>query len=181
MTREEAVKLVEQNVSDTNLRKHMLAVEAVMRTLAGRFGENEEEWGLAGLLHDLDYEKTSNTPERHGLVTCEMLSQCCLPEQVIRTIKAHNNLIAPETRAEKAIICADNITGLIVACALVQPDKKIASVKTSSVKKKMKDKRFAAGVDREAILSCERIGLALDEFIDLSIGGMVLIAGELGL
>jgi putative nucleotidyltransferase with HDIG domain len=181
MTREEAVKLIEQNVSDANLRKHMLAVEAVMRALARRFGESEQDWALAGLLHDLDYEKTAQTPEKHGLVTCEMLSQCCVPEQVIRTIKAHNNLVEPQTRAEKAIICADNITGLVVACALVQPDKKIASVKTNSVKKKMKDKRFAAGVSREAILSCEGVGLTLDEFIDLSIAGMAAIAQELGL
>ena len=181
MNREEAWKLVEENVSGQNLRNHMLAVEAIMRGLARRFGEDEESWGLAGLLHDLDYDETFNTPEKHTTIAVEKLRELGISEDILRTIQAHNELVTPETTMEKAIICADDITGMITACALVRPSKKVADVKVKSVKKKMKDKSFAAGANRERIKSCENIDVPLDEFIALSLEAMTSIADQIGL
>lgn len=181
MTREEAWKLVEENVSGRNLRSHMLAVEAIMRALARRFGEDEESWGLAGLLHDLDYDETFETPDRHTVIACEKLAALGVPENILRTIKAHNELVTPESVMEKSIICADDITGMITACSLVRPSKKVADVKVKSVKKKLKDKSFAAGVSRDRIKSCESLGVPLDEFIALSLEAMTNIADQIGL
>lgn len=181
MNREEAWNLVQENVSGQNLRNHMLSVEAIMRALARRFGEDEESWGLAGLLHDLDYDETFNTPEKHGLIACEKLAALGVPENILRTIQAHNELVTPETTMEKAIICADDITGMITACSLVRPSKKVADVKVKSVKKKLKDKSFAAGANRERIKSCENIDVPLDDFIALSLEAMTGIADKIGL
>ncbi len=181
MNREEALALVNENVSNENLRHHMLAVEAIMRALARRFGEDEEPWGLAGLLHDLDYDQTFNTPEKHTTIACEKLAELGVPENILRTIKAHNELVTPQTTMEKAIICADDITGMITACTLVRPSKKVAEVKVKSVKKKLKDKSFARGASRERIKSCEGIGVPLDEFIALSLDAMTAIAEQIGL
>jgi len=181
MNREEAWKLVEENVSGANLKNHMLSVEAIMRALARRFGQDEEAWGLAGLLHDLDYDETFETPDKHTTIAVEKLKALGVSEDILRTIQAHNELVTPENVMEKAIICADDITGMITACALVRPSKKVADVKVKSVKKKMKDKRFAAGANRERIKSCENIDIPLDEFIALSLEAMTGIADQLGL
>jgi putative nucleotidyltransferase with HDIG domain len=181
MNREEAWKLVEENVSGRNLRNHMLAVEAIMKALARRFGEDEESWGLAGLLHDLDYDETFETPEKHTTIAVEKLKELGVPENILRTIQAHNELVTPESTMEKAIICADDITGMITACALVRPSKKVADVKVKSVKKKLKDKSFARGANRERIKSCENIDVPLDDFIALSLEAMTSIADQIGL
>jgi putative nucleotidyltransferase with HDIG domain len=181
MNREEAWKLVEENVSGDNLKKHMLSVEAIMKALARRFDEDEQKWGLAGLLHDLDYDETFNTPEKHTTIAVDKLRALGVSEDILRTIQAHNELVTPETTMEKAIICADDITGMITACTLVRPSKKVADVKVKSVKKKLKDKSFAAGANRERIRSCENIGVPLDEFIALSLEAMTGIADQLGL
>lgn len=181
MNREEAWKLVEENVSGRNLRNHMLSVEAIMRSLARRFGEDEESWALAGLLHDLDYDETFETPEKHTTIAVEKLAALGVPENILRTIQAHNELVVPETTMEKSIICADDITGMITACALVRPSRKVADVKVKSVKKKLKDKSFAAGANRERIKSCENIDVPLDEFIALSLDAMTGIAEQIGL
>ena len=181
MNRDEAWKLVEENVSGRNLRNHMLAVEAIMRALARRFGEDEESWGLAGLLHDLDYDETFETPEKHTTIAVVKLKELGVSESILRTIQAHNELVTPESTMEKAIICADDITGMITACALVRPSKKVADVKVKSVKKKLKDKSFAAGANRERIKSCENIDIPLDEFIALSLEAMTGIAEQIGL
>jgi len=183
MNRSEALELVEQNIKNTNLVKHVLAVEAIMRGLAKHFNEDEELWGLVGLLHDLDYEKTMNTPEKHGLVTVEML-EGKVPQEVIDAIKAHNyehTGFEPRTKMDKALIAADAISGLIVACALVMPDKKLASVKVKTVKNKFKQKDFARRVSRENILFCEQIGLSKEQFFEIALKSLQNIADKLGL
>jgi len=161
----------------------MLAVEAVMRSTARHFGENEEIWGLVGLLHDIDYEKTEHTPEKHGRVTEEILKGL-VPEDIIRAIKTHNAKylgVMPENRMEKALVAADAISGLLVACALVMPSKKLADVKVETVAKKFKDKDFARGADRDRIIVCEEIGILKEQFFEISLSGLNMIAAEIGL
>ncbi len=183
LKREEAINLVRQHVSKRNIVYHMLAVEAIMRNLARHFGEDEEKWGLVGLIHDIDYEKTETTPEKHSLVA-EQLLKDVLPEEMLRVIKAHNSKhtgVKPESRIEKALIASDAISGLLVACALVMPSKKLAEVKVETVTKKFKDKDFARGADRERILLCEEIGLQREQFFELALNGLKEIAKEIGL
>ncbi len=183
ITREEAIKLVEENVSKATWRNHMLAVEAIMRALARELGKDEELWGLVGLLHDLDYDKTANSPERHGFVTAEML-RGKLSEEGIRAILAHNfehTGIEPQTEMEKALVASDAVSGLLVATALVMPSKKLEEVKVSSLRKKFKQKDFARGVSRERILFCEQIGIPLERFFEISLEALKPIASQLGL
>lgn len=184
MTREEAYGLLREHVTVENLIKHCLATEAIMRALARRIGEDEETWGLAGLLHDLDFEETKDTPERHALRTAEILGDCDVSAEVIDAIKAHNGETLGIERGTKfghALAAAETITGLIVATALVYPDKKLSSVKVSSVTKRMKKKDFARAVNREIIMECEGIGLSLNEFVEISLDAMRGISDELGL
>lgn len=184
MTRDEALQLLEEHLKADNLRKHCLAAEAIMRALAHHFGEDEERWGLAGLLHDLDFEETRDDPARHGLVAAELLKQKGFDDEFVEAVKAHNAEglgLVRETRFQHALAAAETITGLIVATALVYPDKKLASVKTSSITKRMKKKDFARNVSREIIMECEEIGLTLQEFAEISLRAMQGIAGELGL
>ncbi|MBX5321125.1 MAG: HDIG domain-containing protein [Candidatus Bathyarchaeota archaeon] len=183
LTREEAFSLVKKHVAKRNILYHMLAVEAIMRSLARHFGEDEEKWGLIGLIHDIDYEKTEATPEKHSLIAAEILKEM-LPEELLKAIKAHNfkhTGIKPENRMEKALIASDAISGLLVACALVMPSKKLAEVKVETVAKKFKDKDFARGADRERILVCEEIGIPREEFFEISLKGLKEIAYEIGL
>jgi putative nucleotidyltransferase with HDIG domain len=163
MTREEALNSVKANVENENLIKHMLATEAIMRALARRLGEDEEEWGLTGLLHDIDMELTEGDMNIHSKLGNE----------------THG--IPRETKLDKALFCADPLTGLIIAAALVRPDKKLAGLEVKSVGKKFKEKSFAAGVDREQISLCNQIGLEFDEFIELGLEAMKGIAATLGL
>ncbi len=184
VTRDEAWALVKEKVTDQALIKHSLATEAIMRRLAARFGKDPEVWGVAGLLHDLDYATTKDTPERHGLETEKILVEKGVSPEIIEAIKSHNAEALGISRTDTfhfALTAAENITGLIVATALVQPDKKIAQVKPSSVVKRMKEKGFARSVSREGIRLCEEIGIPLEEFVTLSIEAMGTIAGELGL
>lgn len=181
LTREEAYKLVKPRFSNKNLFKHVLAVEAVMRELANHLKEPEESWGLAGLLHDLDYEGTVNTPERHTLVTEEVLKPYNLPPEIIHAIKCHNNLAVRESLMDKALYAADPVTGLIVAATLMHPDKKLHSVDKEFVLRRFKEKSFARGADRGQIKSCEEMGLSLETFIDISLRGMQNISDDLGL
>ncbi|MGB9885619.1 MAG: HDIG domain-containing metalloprotein [Moorellales bacterium] len=177
-------KLFEEKVTQENLKKHCLATEAIMRRLARRLGEDEELWAWTGLLHDLDYEETKEEPERHGLETAAWLSALGAAEEMVRAIKAHNAEalgLTRQTALDYGVTCAETITGLIVATALVQPDKKLANVKPKSVRKRMKETAFARNVRRENILLCENLGLKLDEFIGLSLEAMQEIADQLGL
>lgn len=184
MTRDQALQLVRQHVKNENLVKHMIAAEVIMRALARHFGEHEDEWGLAGLLHDLDWEETAETPERHSLVTVEYLKATDCPPEVIEAIRVHNHMhgFEPQTRLEKVLYCAEELTGLIVASALVQPDKKLASVTAESVLKKFKSPAFAKGVNREIIVKCEEfLGLSLERLVEIELGAMQERASDLGL
>ncbi|MEJ5301487.1 MAG: HDIG domain-containing metalloprotein [Thermodesulforhabdaceae bacterium] len=184
ITREQALELLSTHVKSDNLRKHCIATEAIMRVLAEELGEDKDLWGLAGLLHDLDYELTMDSPQEHGKKTAELLASFNLPEEVIQAIMRHNaealNLTR-ETTLDFALTAAETITGLIVAATLVHPEKKIEKLQPQSVKKRMKSKDFARNVNREHIMLCERIGIDPMRFIELSIEAMRKISGVLGL
>ena len=183
LTRDEALSLVKEHISKRNIVYHVVAVEAIMRALAKHFGEDEQLWGLLGLLHDVDYEKTEATPEKHSLLTEEILKGE-VPSEIIRAIKTHNfkyTGVMPQTRMEKALIAADAISGLLVACALVMPSKKLADVKVETVSKKFKDKDFARGAERERILICEEIGLPREKFFEIALNGLKNVAPQIGL
>jgi len=181
MTREEAFQLAQSRFSNKNLFKHVLAVEAVMRGLARHFQQPEEMWGLAGLLHDLDYEETAQTPERHTLVTEELLRPYGLPPEILHAIKCHNNLAPRESLMDRALYASDPVTGLIVAGALMHPEKKLAPVETDFILRRFKEKSFAKGANREQIQTCTEMGLTLETFISLALKSMQGIAKELGL
>jgi putative nucleotidyltransferase with HDIG domain len=181
LSRQEALDLVNANLTKRNLVKHTLAVEAIMRAIAARFGEGEDLWGLAGLLHDLDYERTMNDPERHGRLTIEMLEGLNVPAEVLDAILAHAGHRPCNSLMDKAICCIDPVTGLIVASALMHPSKSIAGIDPDFVGKRFKEKRFAAGANREAIAGCSELGLELHEFFSVSIEAMNGISGELEL
>jgi uncharacterized protein len=183
LTRPEALGLIERGISKRNVAYHMIAVEAIMRSLAKSLGEDEARWGLVGLLHDIDYEKTEATPERHALLAEDILKGL-VDSEVIRAIKSHNfehTDCKPETRMEKALIAADAVSGLLIACALVMPSKKIADVKQESVARKFKDKDFARGANREKMLYCEQIGLSKEKFLEIALTGLKEHAQEIGL
>jgi putative nucleotidyltransferase with HDIG domain len=184
ISRARALELMQQYLPQESMQKHSLSTEAIMRALARKLGRDEDRWGIAGLLHDLDYNETRETMSRHGLVTEQILTGQGVASDIIRAIKAHNadNLgFARSTEFEHALVCAECITGLIVATALVYPDKKIAGVKPASVIKRMKQKGFARSVNRDYIRECELIGLSLEEFAVLSLDAMVEIGAQLGL
>jgi len=183
LTREEALGLVKKNVKKRNIVFHMIAVEAVMRGLARHFGEDEKLWGLTGLIHDIDYEKIGDAWEKHGVLAGEILKGM-VSDDVLRAIKSHNferTGVTPESRMEKALICCDAISGLLVACALVMPSKKLEEVKVKTVKKKFKDKDFARGADRERILFCEKLGVPKEKFFEIALEGLKNYAEEIGL
>ena len=181
MTREEALDSVKDNVENENLVKHMLATEAIMRALARRFGEDEEEWGLTGLLHDIDVELIGGDMSNHSKLGADLARELGANEAMARAILCHNPAhgIPMETRLDKALFCADPLTGLIIASALVRPGKKLAGLEARSVMKRFKEKGFAAGADREQISLCSQIGLDLDEFIELGLKAMQGIADGL--
>ncbi len=181
MERQQAYQLAKSKFSNKNLFKHVLSVEAVMRGLAQHFSEDQERWGLAGLLHDLDYEQTMNEPDRHTLVTEEMLKEYHLEPDIIEAIKCHNDKAPRSSLMDKAIYAADPVTGLIVAAALMHPDKKLKSIDVDFILRRFKEKRFAAGANREQIKTCEDLGLSLEEFLEIALKSMQLIDKELGL
>ncbi|MBN2184126.1 MAG: HDIG domain-containing protein [Candidatus Krumholzibacteriota bacterium] len=181
ISRREAMVLVEKHLTKKNLVKHVLAVEAIMRRLAGIFGEDVELWGMAGLLHDLDYEDTFDFPEKHGYLTLDIISKLDIPKEVGQAILAHAGQIECKSLMDKAIYCSDPVTGLIVASALMHPSKSLAGTDAGFVGKRYTEKRFAAGADREAIAGCSELGLDLHEFFEISIGAMTDISDLLGL
>lgn len=184
IAREQALALLRQHVTSPNMFNHCLASEAVMRALAQRVGEDPEKWGLAGLLHDLDAE-THTDLDVHTRETARILREHGVDEEIVEAVRLHNEQAYPgETRTtqfQHLLAAGETITGLIVATALVYPDKKLASVKPKSVRKRIKEKAFAAGANREIIRECEDAGIPLDEFCDLSLAAMQGIAAELGL
>jgi Predicted hydrolase (HD superfamily) len=184
MNRSEAAALMEKHLESETLRRHCLASELVMRALALRLGKDEaeaERWGVLGLLHDLDYAETEHNPELHGLKTAEYLAgQDFSPEELL-AIKRHNAEmlgLSRETELDLALTCGEVVTGLVAAAALVQPDKKIASVKPASAVKKMKDKGFARSVNRDHIKLCEQLGLPLADFMTLAVSAMTVLDGD---
>lgn len=182
MNREQALEAVQASITNPNLIKHMLATEAVMRALAEHFGENVAEWGLAGLLHDIDLDECQGDMAIHGRISAEMARDMGVSESVCHAILCHGMLGEPfETLMDKALYCADPVTGLITAGALIRPEKQLAVVETKSIMKRFKEKSFAAGANREQIAKCTDIGLTLQEFIDLSLKAMQSVSGDLGL
>ncbi len=182
-TREDALQLLKEYNQDNSLIKHGLAVEGVMRYIARKEGEDENKWGIIGLVHDLDYEKY---PEQHCSKSREILKEKNWPEDYIRAVVSHGwgicSDVKPETRLEKTLYAIDELTGLVVTTALVRPSKSVMDVKVKSVKKKWKDKRFAAGVNRDIIQKgAEMLGTDLSELIDDTIKGMQEIADDIGL
>jgi len=183
MTRDEVLKSIKANVENRNLVKHMLATEAIMKALARRFGEDEEEWGLTGLLHDIDVELTKDDPSAHSKLGADLARELGASDKICHAIHCHNEAhdISCETLLDKALFCSDPLTGLIIAGALVRPDKKLAGLSVNSLMKRFNEKRFAAGANREQIILCQEIGLDLEEFIALGIEAMQGIAAELEL
>lgn len=183
MQRDEALELLQKNIKTPNLLKHCLAVEAVMRALARHLGEDEEKWGLAGLLHDIDYEETKNHPERHSLVGGEMLERAGVDPEIVYAVKAHNEIhgLPREDRLSQALYATDPLTGLIVAAALIRPEKKLAPVDVPFLFNRYHEKSFARGAKREQIAACQDLGLSLEEFLRIGLEAMKGIAQELGL
>ena len=182
ISRENALKLLNQHVKSTNMIKHSLASEAVLRAIALKLEKNQDEWAMAGLLHDIDVEITNADPLRHGPYSAGMLTDL-LPDEVIDAIVMHNEMASGKERTtvfQHAVAAGETITGLIMATAMVYPDKKLASVKTKSITKRMKEKAFAASVNRETILECERIGIPIEDFAELALVAMQEISDELG-
>jgi hypothetical protein len=181
LTREEALNLVKKYVKNKNLVKHMLATEVVMKALAERLGYDAESWGLVGLLHDIDYDMTKDEPEKHGLISIELLKDYKLSDEMLNAIKAHSGKKELETPMEKALYAVDPVTGLIVAAALIRPEKKLEVIDTQFVLNRFKEKSFAKGANREQIKSIESLGLSLEEFIDIALNAMKGISSDLGL
>jgi hypothetical protein len=182
LSRDEAYALLTQNVPDAALVAHSLESEAVLTALAQRLGKDAAVWGLTGLLHDIDYATTKDNPARHGLDSAEMLAGK-LPEEAIAAIRAHNaehTGCAPATELDFALRCGETVTGLIHANGLVRPTR-MEGMDAKSLKKKMKDKAFAASVCRETIGECQKLGLEQAEFFTLAIAAVSQIAGTVGL
>ena len=182
-TREEALALLKQYNKNESLIKHAMAVEGVMRYMARKRGEDEEKWGVIGLIHDLDYEQF---PEQHCKKTEEILKQNNWPEEYIRAVVSHGwgicSDVRPESDMEKVLYAIDELTGLVVTSALVRPSKSVMDMKAKSVKKKWKQKQFAAGVDRSIIeKGAEMLGVDLSDLITDTIMGMREVAEEIGL
>jgi len=181
--RNQAWSLLCDYTQSESLRKHMLAVEACMRAYARKFGEDENKWGITGLLHDFDYEKYP-TPAEHPFVGNKILEESGYPEDVRRAILSHADYsgVKRESKMEKTLYACDEVSGFITASALVKPNKSLAEVEAKSVRKKMKDKAFARSVNRDDIVNgAADLGVDLEEHIAFCIEAMKGIAGELGL
>jgi putative nucleotidyltransferase with HDIG domain len=184
MTRDEALSLVRERVSNENLVKHMLATEAIMGALAERLGGDEESWRLAGLVHDLDAQETAESMDVHAARAVECLRATGLEdEQILHAILAHNpaNGSSIESQMDRALFACDCLTGLVTAAALIRPEKRLELVSLKSLKKRFNEPAFARGARREDIMTCSELGLELDEFLGLGLNAMQEVADELGL
>jgi putative nucleotidyltransferase with HDIG domain len=180
MDRAEAVGIVRSKIDKDITFRHLISVEGVMRRLARRFGEDEDRWGLTGMFHDLDQDATAGDAERHAYLAAEWLREAGADDAVVNGVLAHAHPQYQTDLMSRAIVAADAVAGLLVASALPRPEKAVG-MKVSSVKKKLKEKSFAPGVNRDEIHQCTEIGLELDEFIQLGIEGLQLVAAEIGL
>ncbi|MFB3879899.1 MAG: HDIG domain-containing metalloprotein [Armatimonadota bacterium] len=182
MDRDTAVNLLTTQVKNRNLVKHCLACEAVLGALAQHFGEDEQSWRLAGLLHDLDYDQTADAPDVHGIPAAKMLEERGLDHAIVHAVLAHADKVPRESRLDKALWVVDPLTGLIVAAALIRSEKKLAAIDAQFVINRMREKGFARAVSREQIRACEaELGLPLQQFVDIGVKAMQGIADELGL
>ena len=181
MNRLEAVEYLKSKLKNNNLMKHSLAVEACMKRLAEKYGQNIEMWGLAGLLHDLDYEDTKGDFSRHGFITAEILKKEGMDSRIIEAIKAHPGHIVRETLMAKALYAVDPLTGLIVAACLMHPEEKLGALHTEFILNRFNEKSFARGANREQIKSCREFDLPVEEFISICLEAMQGISAELGL
>jgi putative nucleotidyltransferase with HDIG domain len=182
LNRDEVLDSIHGNVQDKNMIRHMLATEAIMRALARRLGEDEEEWGLTGLIHDIDMELVEGDMNSHSRLSADIARELGASDAVAHAVLCHNeaHCVPCESKLDKALYCADPVSGLITAAALVRPDK-LTGLTTKSVMKRFREKSFAAGVNREQVAQCREIGLDLEEFVGLAIGAMQGIASELEL
>ena len=183
MQRNDAFNWLQEHLKDENHIKHSLAVEAIMKGVAARLGEDVEKYGLTGLLHDIDYDTTGDDPAKHSLIGAQMLEDKGFPNEIVYAVKVHNEIHGLERKSmlDKALYCCDPTSGFITAAALVRPDKQLANVGVKSLKKRFKEKAFARGAGREQMSACSEIGLELEEFLTLSLNSMQQIADELGL
>lgn len=177
----DALALVRSKAEKDITVRHLITVGGVMRRLARHFGEDEERWALVGLFHDIDMDQTHDDLDRHAYVGAGWLREAGIDEVIVNAVLAHAHEQYRSDLVSRAIVPADAVTGFLVACALVRPEK-VAGMKVSSCKKKLKERSFAPGVDRDGIRGCEEsIGLPLDDLLQLGIEGLELVAGEVGL
>lgn len=175
LTREQALALLNEHVKSEYVLRHSLATEAILRALARRLGHDEDLWGLTGLLHDLDFEEVEGDPKRHGLRTLELLAPFDPPKEMMDAILAHNGDelgIECRTALDFAVTAGESVTGLIFAMALVLPSRSIADVKASSIRKRIREPRFAANVSRERVAHYTGLGLSEDEFLSIAVEAM---------
>lgn len=190
ITKEKADKLIEEYITEPVTKLHLLESEAIMRAVAKHSGENEEEWGIIGLLHDIDWDLTKEKQSQHCVKAAEILRSAGASDYFIETIQSHGygNEMIPEladkkraTKIEHCLAASETLTGIIIAAALVQPDKKLASVRLKSLKKKFKDKSFAAKCDRGLVRECEQAGILLDTFLEIGLLALQEISDRLGM
>lgn len=183
ISREQALEEVKKYIKSENMIRHMLATEAVMRKMAEYFNADPDLWGITGLLHDIDTELTNEDPMEHSKVGYQIAKELGLPEEAAKAILTHNEAhgIQPDSLLGQVLRAVDPLTGLITAVALVMPNKKLSEVTPERVLKRFKEKRFAAGADRNRIAECSEFGLSLEEFVTLALQGMQSVAEDLGL
>jgi uncharacterized protein len=181
MQRDEALAFVREKAEKETTVRHLISVEGVMRALARRFGEDEEAWGMVGLFHDLDQDQTHDDADRHAYQAAEWLREAGVDDRIVNGVLAHAHEQFRTDRMSQAVVHADAVAGLLVAAALVRPEK-AQGMKVSSVKKKLKEKAFAPGVNRQEITEVEeRLALPLDDFLAVGIEGLQSVAGEIEL
>ncbi len=181
LSRSTAYALVEEKIGVNNLLKHILSVEAGMRRLAEYFNEDVDYWGLAGLIHDLDYNETKEDAKRHTFLAREWLEPYALPEEMWHAIHAHPGHLPCASRLDWALYTVDPSTGFLVACALMHPQKRLSVIDADFMIRRFKEKRFAAGATRENMAACSELGLELDQFLLLVRDGMMKISDQLGM
>lgn len=190
ITKEQAGKLVEEHIEDPVTKLHLLESEAIMRAVAKYLGEDEDEWGIIGLLHDIDWDLTKNDQENHCVKVVEILRNIGANEYLIETIQSHgyaNEMIPTllnkkrKAKIEHCLVASETLTGIIVASALIQPDKKLSSVRLASLKKKFLNKSFAAKCDRELVRECEIAEIPLDAFLGIGLTALQGISDKLGM
>lgn len=190
ITYKQAKELLDENIKDPVIKMHCRESEMVLRALAKKLGEDEELWGIAGLIHDIDFGTTRNDIQNHCVLAVNILKNAGVSDELIEVIISHGYGMEEiptykdkkrSTNFQHALACGEAVTGLIYAYGLMRPDKKLANVEVKSIKKKFKDKSFAAKVNRDIIRECELIGLELNEFLEISLDAMKGIAEEIGL